>query len=186
MPANSAAASGLATRYAMAVFDLAKEHGELDAVAGDLSALRTMFQESPDLQRLAGNPSLSRADEEKGIAAVADAAGFSPLTKKFLGVLAEHRRLAALDVVVEAFQDRLAAERGEVVAEVTSAAKLGDDEIATLKDGLARMAGKNVNMNVAVDPSLLGGLVVRVGSRMIDASLRSKLKGLELSMRGVG
>jgi F-type H+-transporting ATPase subunit delta len=186
VPANSAAASGLATRYATAIFELAEQHGELDAVAADLAALRKLFAESVDLQRLASNPSLSRGDEEKGVAAIGDAAGFSGLTRKFLGVLAEHRRLGALGAIAEAYEERLAERRGEIRAHVVAAKELRDEDVETLKQSLASYAGKKVSLDVTVDPSLLGGLVVSVGSRMIDASLKSKLKGLELSMRGVG
>lgn len=186
VPANSAAASGLATRYATAIFELADQHGELDAVASDLESLRRMFAESQDLQRLAVNPSLSRDEEEKAVAALADAASFSTLTRNFLGVLASHRRLASLDSIAQAFAARLAERRGELQAQVVTASPLREKDLAALESSLASYAGKKVNLDVAVDPSLLGGLVVTLGSRMIDASLKSKLKGLELSMRGVG
>ncbi|WP_243389712.1 F0F1 ATP synthase subunit delta [Arboricoccus pini] len=186
MPANSAAASGLATRYATAIFELAEQHGELDAVASDLEGLRRMFAGSQDLQRLTVNPSLSRGDEEKAMAALSEAASFSALTRNFLGVLASHRRLHSLDSIAQAFVTRLAEQRGQVQARVVTASPLPAKDLAALKSSLAAYAGKTVDLDVAVDPSLLGGLVVTMGSRMIDASLKSKLKGLELSMRGVG
>jgi F-type H+-transporting ATPase subunit delta len=186
VPANSARASGIATRYATAVFELAREQKKLDEVAADLEAVGRLLVESADLRRLASSPILSREEQGRAIAAVTERAGLGELSRNFLGVLAENRRLFALDGIILAFGRMLAEHRGVVQAEVISASELGEDQLKALRESVERYAGKEVELTRTVDSSLLGGLVVRVGSRMIDASLKSKLQQLELSMRGIG
>jgi F-type H+-transporting ATPase subunit delta len=178
--------SELAERYATALFDLARERGALDRINADLEALKAMIAESADLKRLIRSPVLTREEQGRAVATLAERAGFDDLTGRFLGVVAEHRRLFALPAVIETFRTKLAEHRGEVAAEVTSAVPLTDEQLGAVREALGRYVGRAVNLVTNVDPSLLGGLVVRVGSRMVDASLRTRLQQLELSMKGVG
>lgn len=185
MSASSIAISGVASRYATALFDLAKDEDQLDEVAGDLNALEGLIGDSADLERLIKNPVVSREAQGQAIRAIAEKAGLGSTTTKFLGVLAQHRRLFALGAVAQSFRSALAQDRGEIKAEVVSAASLSAEELDAVKSAIGRFAGRAVNVEAQVDPSLLGGLVVRVGSRMLDASLKTKLQQLEQSMRGL-
>jgi F-type H+-transporting ATPase subunit delta len=178
--------SGLADRYAAALFGLADERHVLDQVAGDLRELRAMLHDSPDLTRLIRSPVLSRAEQGKAVSAVAEGAGLSRLTTDFLGVVARNRRLFAVPAMIEAFLARLAERRGEVTAEVTAAQALSEAQEAALTEQLRRAVGRRVSVDIRVDPSLLGGMVVKVGSRMVDGSLRSKLQRLQIAMKGIG
>ena len=184
VPATSATATGLAQRYATALFDLAKDGKKLDRVGSELSGIVGLMAESSDLERLIESPVISRVDQRKGILAVAEKAGLDDLSGRFLGVLAEHRRLFALPGIAKAFSEMLAAHKGEVAAEVVSAAPLGDADLETLKTSIAGFVGQAVTVETRVDPALLGGVVVRVGSRMLDASLRTKLQQLEQALKG--
>jgi F-type H+-transporting ATPase subunit delta len=176
--------SGLADRYAAALFDLADERKALDQVADDLRQLRALLGESDDLRRLVRSPILSRREQAKAIAAVAQRAGLSPLTCNFLGLVAQNRRLFAAPGMITAFLARLASRRGEVTAEVVSAQELTPVQLGAVNDQLKKAMGSKVAVEVRVDPGLLGGLVVKIGSRMVDASLRSKLHRLQLAMKG--
>jgi F-type H+-transporting ATPase subunit delta len=184
VPATSATATGLAQRYATAVFDLAKDGQKLDRVGQDLAGLVAAMAESADLKRLVESPVISRADQGKAILAIADKAGLDGLTRRFLGLLAEHRRLFALPGIAKAYGAMLAAHKGEIAAEVVSAVPLGEAELETLKTSIAGFVGQAVTVETRVDPALLGGVVVRVGSRMLDASLRTKLQQLEQTLKG--
>ncbi|MCB9944243.1 MAG: F0F1 ATP synthase subunit delta [Geminicoccaceae bacterium] len=186
MSANSAAASGLASRYAIALFELAEAAGSLDDIAADLQSLDAMIEESADLRRLIRSPVLSRDAQRDAVLAVARKAGLKDLTTKFLGVLANKRRLFALPEVSRAYRDMLAEHKGEMTARVTSAVPLTDEQLEEVKASAAKFAGRAVSVEADVDPALLGGLVVHVGSRMLDASLKTKLQHLEQSMRGIG
>lgn len=185
MPA-AANVSGLADRYATALFELAQEEGVADAVAGDLAALDRAADENADLRNLVNSPMLDRDTQAKGIVAVAEGLSANALTAKFVGTLAEHRRLYALSSVSEAFRRKLAAARGEVEAEVISAAPLDDGQLNSLKDAVGKSVGTAVALTTKVDPALLGGVVVRIGSRMVDASLRTKIVQLENTLKGIG
>jgi F-type H+-transporting ATPase subunit delta len=178
--------SGLAERYARALFDLADEGRALDQVAADLKSLAGMLAESGDLRRLVRSPVLDRAAQGRAITALAAQADFALLTRNFLGLLARNRRLFALPEMIAAFLNNLAARRGEVTAHVVSATPLTPAQSAALAEALRKSAGAKLAIDSHVDPSLLGGLVVRLGSRMIDASLKSKLTRLQLAMKGVG
>jgi F-type H+-transporting ATPase subunit delta len=177
--------SGLATRYAAALFDLADERRILDEVASDLRQLRGMVQASPDLLRLIRSPILSREEQSKGIAALAEAAGLSPLVRDFLAVVARNRRLFAVPAMIEAFLAELAARRGEVTAVVTAAQPLSEPQLTALNEQLRRGVGSRVSIDVQVDPGLIGGLVVKLGSRMVDGSIKSKLQRLQLAMKSI-
>jgi F-type H+-transporting ATPase subunit delta len=184
LPASSVHASGLAGRYAVALFELAEEQSALDVVAGDLHSLREMLAESADLARLIRSPVLSREEQARALNALGARAGFAPLTQQFLGLLAHKRRLFALPQVIEAYDAMLAEHRGEVGAEAVSAVPLSPEQLESVQRQLAAAVGQTVKLSTAVDPSLLGGLIVRVGSRMIDASIRTKLHQLELALKG--
>lgn len=176
---------GLAERYARALFDLADEQKSLDQVAADLKSLATMIGESADLRRLIRSPIIGREEQGKAIAALAAAANLNLLSRNFLGLLARNRRLFVLPQIIDAFLAHLAARRGEVTAQVTSAAPLTPAQQSALQDALRKSAGAKLAIDQRIDPSLLGGIVVRLGSRMIDASLKSKLNRLQLAMKGV-
>ncbi len=185
MAAAAKGVSGLADRYGAALFDLADEQKALDAVAGDLQQLRAMLRESGDLRRLIRSPVLSREAQAKAVAAVARQAQLSPLTGNFLGLLAQNRRLFALPEMVESYLNRLAERRGEVTAQVRTAQELTPQQRDAVNEQLRKAIGRKVAVDIEVDPSLLGGLVVKVGSRMVDASLKSQLHRLQLAMKGV-
>jgi F-type H+-transporting ATPase subunit delta len=177
--------SGLAERYAAALFDLADERWILDEVASDLRQLRAMVQASPDLLRLIRSPILSRDEQSKGIGALAERAGLSPLVRDFLAVVARNRRLFAVPAMIEAFLAKLAARRGEVTAEVFAAQPLSEAQLAALNEQLRRSIGSRVSVDVHVDPGLIGGLVLKLGSRMVDGSIKSKLQRLQLAMKSI-
>ena len=184
MAAASTVTSGIAGRYAGALFDLAKEQGALDQVQSDLSGLKGLLAESADLTRLIESPAIAKDDQVKALTAVSKKAGASDLTTRFLGLLADKRRAFALPDVIEAYEAMLSDEKGEVQAELTSAVELTDEQKDAVREKISQSVGKTVTMTSSVDPGLLGGLVVRVGSRMIDASLKTKLHQLELAMKG--
>jgi len=177
--------SGVAERYAAALFDLADERRVLDEVASDLRDLRTMLAASADLARLVRSPLLARGEQGKAVAALADRAGFSPLVRDFIAVVARNRRLFALPAVIEAYLAKLAERRGEISAEVTVAQPLSEIQLARLGEQLRRSVGRRVSVDVRVDPGLIGGMIVKVGSCMIDGSLKSKLQRLQLAMKGI-
>jgi len=182
--ANDKAAGGLAGRYANALFELAQEQNALDAVSADLGSLRKAMDASPDLTRLVKSPVFSAEDHARALKAILEKMGANALSSKFVLLLAQKRRLSALTGVMAAYETLVAKSRGETEAEVTSARALGDGEVAELKSVLKSRLGKEPRLHTKVDPSLLGGLVVKVGSRMIDSSLRTKLDGLRAAMKG--
>ena len=176
--------ASLQGRYASALFDLASENGVVTAVESDLDNLGEALKGSDDLAALIRNPKVSREAAAKAIDAVAGVLGLSTLTRNFLGVLAGNRRLFALPEIVRAFSAIAAAQRGEVTAEVTSAHALNDDQLAQLSAKLKAREGKEVKIKASVDPDILGGLVVRIGSRQIDGSIRTRLNSLAQAMKG--
>jgi len=186
LAAESTGNSGLAERYAAALFELADERRALDAVAGDLRELRAMLHQSSDLLRLVRSPVLSRAEQGRAMAALAESAGLSKLTADFIAIAARNRRLFAVPAMIEAYLAKLAARRGEVTAEIVAAHKLTAAQEDALGEQLRRVVGSRVTIDVRVDPSLLGGMVVKIGSRMVDGSLTGQLQRLQLSMKGIG
>jgi F-type H+-transporting ATPase subunit delta len=175
---------GLAGRYATAVFELAEETRSLPALEQDLLSLKAALAASKDLAHLVRSPAFSEADQSKAMKAVLEAMGAGKLATQFVLTLAAKRRLFALADIIQGFENILARHRGEVQAQVTSARALSADEIAELKATLKSRLGREPRLEAKVDPSLLGGLVVKVGSRMIDSSLRTKLTGIRAAMRG--
>lgn len=186
MSADSSGSAGLAGRYATALFELAENEKKLDDVAADLQQLREMIDASADLARVIKSPVMAQADQVGAMTAIAGAAGFSDLTKNFIGVVAANRRLFALGGIMKAYQDQLAASRGEATAEVVSATALTQAQLDAVEDALKKAIGTKVQVEQRVDESLLGGLVVRVGSQMIDSSLKTQLQKMRLAMKGIG
>jgi F-type H+-transporting ATPase subunit delta len=178
--------SGLAERYAAALFDLADERRILDEAAANLRQLKAMMTESAELSRLIRSPILSREGQGKAVVALAERAGFAPLVRDFLAVVARNRRLFAVPAMIEAYLENLAERRGEVTAEVAAAQALSATQIDLLREQLRRSVGRQVAIDVRVDPGLIGGMIVKVGSRMIDGSIRSKLQRLQMAMKGIG
>ena len=176
--------TGLAGRYATAVFELAEEERAIDAVAADFASLRTAIHASADLARLVRSPAFSREDQARGLKPLLEQMGVSPLTMKFLLLLAAKRRLFALEGIIAAYNHKVARLKGEVEAEITSARPLSVSETEDLKRMLKSQLGREPRLQTRVDPSLLGGLVVKLGSRMIDSSIRTKLNGIRAAMKG--
>jgi F-type H+-transporting ATPase subunit delta len=178
--------SALAERYAAALFEIAEERRVLDEVASDLRQLGTMLAASIDLMRLVRSPVLSRLEQGRAVAALALRAELSPLVRDFLAVVAKNRRLFAVPAMIEAYLAKLAERRGEVTADVTAAQPLNETQLEALNEHLRRTVGRRVSVEVRVDPRLIGGLIVKVGSRMVDGSIESKLRRLQLAMKGIG
>ena len=176
--------ASLAGRYATALFDLARDEQQIDAVSRSLDSLEAALAESTDFAALVSSPLVSRGDAAKAIAALVPALGLDPITAKFIGVLAQNGRLSELRNVIRMVRMLALGHRGETIADVTSAHPLNDQQIAELKAKLRTRVGRDVTLKTAVDPTLLGGMVVRLGSQMIDASIRIKLNTLALAMKG--
>jgi F-type H+-transporting ATPase subunit delta len=177
--------ASMAGRYAAALFELAKDQKQLEQVESDLVSLQAMLDSSADLRRLVLSPVITAEDQAKALGAVLGKAGISGLTANFIKLIAKNRRLFAAADMMKAFRALVARERGEVSAEVASAHALSPEQMQLLSDTLRTSIGKNVRIDTRVDPNLLGGLVVKVGSRMIDSSLRTKLNNLKVVMRGI-
>jgi len=171
-------------RYATAAFDLAAEERSLDKLASDFVALKGLLAASPELVQLVRSPIISREQQAAGIDAVLKQAGAIELTRKLAQLLTRKRRLFILGDVIASFENLVARHRGEIAAEVTAARALSEPETTELKRILKERFGREPRLTMHVDPALLGGIVLRVGSRMIDSSLRSKLEALRVRMRG--
>ena len=176
--------ASLAGRYASALFELAREQRQIESVGQSLDALGQALLDSKDFAELVASPLVSREEAGKAFAALAPQLGLDPITSNFIGVLARNGRKAELGKVIRAFR-RLAAEhRGETSADVVTARPLNDDQLADLRQQLRARAGRDVNVDATVDPSILGGIVVKLGSQQIDASIRTKLNRLAQAMKG--
>ncbi len=176
--------ASLAGRYASALFDLARDQRQIESVGASLDALNQALLDSKDFAELIASPLVSRDEAGKAFAALAPKLGLDPITANFLGVLARNGRKSALRAIIRAF-GRLAAEhRGETSAEVTTARPLNDDQMAALKAQLRARAGREVAIDAQVNPDILGGIVVKLGSQQIDASIRTKLNRLASAMKG--
>ncbi len=168
----------------MALFELARDARTIDAVEASLTAVRDALGQSDDLRRLAASPLVARGAATKAVLAVADQLGVDATTRSFLGVLAENRRLSQLPAIIRAFRTLASRHRGEIAAEVASAHPLTEDQVVELKQQLRQRVGREVAIDLSVDPQLLGGLVVRIGSQMIDSSIRTRLNALASAMKG--
>lgn len=175
---------GVAERYATALFELASEERSVETVSRDFATLKALLSESPDLVRLVKAPVFSVEEQKLGMDAVLRRMEAAPLTVRFVLTLATKRRLFALNQIIDAYERRIAEQRGEINAEVSATRPLSDAETDELKRALREKLGRDARLSTKVDPSLLGGLVVKVGSQMIDSSLRTKLEGLRAAMRG--
>ena len=184
MAAEQAQETGLAGRYANAVFELAQEEKCVEVVERDFITLRSLIDQNPDLARLVKAPVFTRDEQSRTMKSVLEKMGAANLTSKFILTLAAKRRLFALSDIIRAYERLVAKLRGEVQAQVTSARALSDAETVELKAILKSRLGRDPRLEAKVDPNLLGGLVVKVGSRMIDSSLRTKLNSIRAAMRG--
>lgn len=173
-------------RYATALFELARDEKSVDAVKADLDKFKAMLTESADLARLVRSPVFSAEEQGRALAAVLDKAGVTGITANFLRVLTANRRLFAVADVVRGFDALVAKYRGEATADVTVAEPLNDKNLDALKTALKSVTGKDVALNVKIDPSIIGGLIVKLGSRMVDSSLRTKLNSIKHAMKEAG
>ena len=178
--------AGIAARYASAIFDIAKEESNLDSLESGVDDLSAALAESEDLRSLISSPMISRSEQGAAIAAIADKMGLADALRKGLALMAQKRRLFVLPQLLTALRDKLAEHRGEVTAEVTSAVALSDKQADKLAAMLRDSAGKDVSLKTTVDESLIGGMIVKLGSTMIDTSIRSKLASLQNAMKEVG
>ncbi len=186
MSSSASLTSGVAGRYATALFEISKESNTLDQVEADLLAFQGALDESPDLRGVISSPVFSREDQGNAIEAIAARMGLGATVANTLRLMAQNRRLFVVPGMITQVMALIAADRGEVTAEVTAAKPLTDEQIASLKDALQKSVGKDVKLDVTVDAGLIGGLVVKIGSRMIDSSIRSKLASLQNVMKEVG
>ncbi len=183
---SASISSGIAARYATALFELAKESKGLKALEGDIDALAATLTASADLRALISSPVYSRDEQGKAIAEIAKKMGLSPLMANTLALMAQKRRLFVLPQLTKIVQDKISEEKGEVTAEVTSATKLSAAQAKELAATLKASVGKDVKLKTAVDESLIGGLIVKLGSTMIDTSVKAKLAALQNAMKEVG
>ena len=186
MSESSSISTGIAARYGSAVFELAKDGNALDALERDIDTLESALNDSEDFRALIHSPIYSRDDQARAIAALADKMGLSDTVASSLKLMSSKRRLFVLPHLMAVLRGLIADEKGEVTAEVRAARALSDDQSTKLVETLKASVGKTVKMNVTVDESLIGGLIVRVGSKMIDTSVRSKLAALQNTMKEVG
>jgi F-type H+-transporting ATPase subunit delta len=178
--------SGVSGRYATALFELARDEKSVDAVKADLDRFDAMLADSADLKRLVRSPVFSADSQSRAVAAILDKAGISGIAANFLRVLTNNRRLFAVSDVIRAFRALVARFKGEATADVTVAEALSDKNLDALKTSLKAVTGKDVALNVKIDPSIIGGLIVKLGSRMVDSSLRTKLNSIKHAMKEAG
>lgn len=186
MASRKAGMTELAARYAAALYELASDNKSVDQVADDLETIKRLLDASPDLTRLVRSPAISRGEQLGAMNAVMETAGVTDLVRRFVGVVANNRRLFALPAIITAFRNELARRRGEIRVTVAVARPLSEQQGQMLEDALKGSVGAKVNTTVTVDPDLLGGMVVRVGSQMIDNSLKTKIDRLQLAMKAPG
>lgn len=186
MASEDQSVSGVSGRYATALFELARDEKSVDAVKADLDKFSAMLAESPELIRLVRSPVFGAEAQSKALAAVLDKAGITGISANFLKLLAANRRLFAVADVIRAYRALVAKFRGEATADVTVAENLSDKNLEALKAALKSVTGKDVTLNINVDPAIIGGLVVKLGSRMVDSSLRTKLNSIKHAMKEAG
>jgi F-type H+-transporting ATPase subunit delta len=175
--------SGMAGRYATALFELARDGNAIDAVKAELEGFDALIAESADLHRLVRSPAFSAEEQLQALSAVLDKAGIGGLTAKFLKLVTSNRRLFAVRDMIRGYRELVATHKGEATAEVTVAEDLKGDHLDALRAALKAVSGKDVDLNIKVDPTIIGGLVVKLGSRMVDTSLRTKLNGIKHAMK---
>jgi F-type H+-transporting ATPase subunit delta len=175
--------SGMAGRYAIALFDLSKETNAIDAVQADLESFDKLVAEIGDLERLVRSPVFSADEQLHALSAVLDRAGIGGLAAKFLKLVVAKRRLFAVRDMIKGYRELVAKHKGEATAEVTVAEKLRDEHVEALRAALKAVSGKDVDLDIKIDPAIIGGLVVKLGSRMVDTSLRTKLNAIKHAMK---
>ncbi|WP_299926348.1 F0F1 ATP synthase subunit delta [uncultured Pelagimonas sp.] len=183
---SASISSGIAVRYATAIFEIVQENKNLPKLEANLDDLSAALDDSADLRELISSPVFSREEQGQAVSAIANKMGLIPAVTNALGLMAEKRRLFVLPQLIAVLRDMLAEEKGEVTADVASATALSDAQAVKLAETLKASVGKDVKINATVDESLIGGLVVKVGSKMIDTSIRSKLNSLQNAMKEVG
>lgn len=186
MSNNQSIISGMPGRYATALFDLAKEAKQLDKIGEELDSFGQLINENEELTRLVKSPVFTADQQSAAIGAIVKKVGIKGLTANFINLVAQNRRLFAIDAIIKAYRGLVSLEKGEVVAEVLSAVKLSKAQTESLKAALKDAVGKEVQLELSVDPEILGGLRVKVGSKLVDNSLRTKLNNLKLAMKEVG
>jgi F-type H+-transporting ATPase subunit delta len=175
--------AGVAARYAAALFDLAQETRAIDAVKTDLERFDALIEQTPDLARLVRSPVFSSEDQLRALAPILERSGIGGLAAQFIKLCAANRRLFAIRDMVRAYRELVAREKGEATANVTVAEELKPQHLSALRAALKAVSGKEVDLDVKIDPAIIGGLVVKLGSRMIDASLRTKLNAIKHAMK---
>jgi F-type H+-transporting ATPase subunit delta len=183
MAGEDAIISGTAGRYATALLELALEQNAIDTVRADLDTFDRLVVDSPDLLRLVRSPVFSSDEQVRAVSAVLAKAGIGGLAAKFIRLVAQNRRLFAVQDMIRAFRALVARHRGETSAQVTVAEPLAAQHLAALEDALRSVTGKNVELDIKVDPAIIGGLIVKLGSRMVDSSLRTKLNAMKFAMK---
>jgi F-type H+-transporting ATPase subunit delta len=183
LPGEAPLVAGMAGRYATALFDLAREANAIDAVKADLDRFDALIAASADFARLVRSPVFSADEQLQALSAVLDRVGISGLPSQFLKLVTTNRRLFAVRDMVRAYRELVAQYKGEATAEVTVAEEIKDDHAAALRDALKAASGKDISLNVKIDPAIIGGLVVKLGSRMVDSSLRTKLNAIRHAMK---
>jgi len=173
----------MAGRYATALFELALESNAVDQVQAELNGFEALVASSPDLARLVRSPAFSAEEQARALGAVLDKAGLKGIAANFLKVVAGNRRLFAVHDMIRGFKALVAKHKGEVTAQVTVAEALNDARMNDIRNALRQVTGKDVQIDVTVDPSIIGGLKVKLGSRMVDASLRTKLNSIKFAMK---
>ena len=186
MAGEGSIVSGMAGRYATALFELAVEAGSIDQIKNDLDSFDQLAAANPDLMRLIRSPVFGADEQAKALAAVLQRAGITGLSAQFLKVVAANRRLFAVRQMIRDFRALVANYKGEVTADVTVAERLNDARFTEIKSTLAAVTGKDVQVNVHVDPAIIGGLIVKIGSRMVDSSIRTKLSAIKHAMKDAG
>ena len=186
MAGEGSIVSGMAGRYATALFELAVEAGSIDQIKNDLDSFDQLAAANPDLMRLIRSPVFGADEQAKALAAVLQRAGITGLSAQLLKVVAANRRLFAVRQMIRDFRALVANYKGEVTADVTVAERLNDARFTEIKSTLAAVTGKDVQVNVHVDPAIIGGLIVKIGSRMVDSSLRTKLSAIKHAMKEAG
>jgi len=178
--------SGVPGRYATALFELAQEANSVDQVGADLQSFQALLDESDDLKRLVRSPVFSAEDQISALEALCARAGISGLALNFIRLAAQNRRLFVIADMIKAYRTLVAQSKGEITAEVTSADTLSPKHLADLKAAIKASVGRDVQLSTKVDAAILGGLIVKVGSRMVDNSLKTKLQNLKIAMKGIG
>lgn len=186
MATDDTSVSGVAGRYATALFELARDQKSIDSVRADVDKFAGLLADNPDLVRLVRSPVFTAQEQNKALDAVLAKAGITGIAANFLKVLTANRRLFAVNDAIRAFRALVAKFRGEATADVTVAEPLNDKNLDALKASLKSVTGKDVDLNVKVDPSIIGGLIVKLGSRMVDSSLRTKLNSIKHAMKEAG